>query len=408
VDEYPLVYQEAAGLLPDPERRERHFTVISVDDHVLEPAWTFVGRLPAKFAGAAPRIVELDNGAEVWEVAGDRYPFATMLAVASRPKNEWTLNATRYSDMRPGCYQPAERIRDMDLDGVYASLNFPSTIGGFAGIRFLTASKDPELGLALVRAWNDWYHEEWLSEYPDRFIGCGVTWVGDPHLAADEVRRNAARGFTALSFPENPADAGLPPVVSGYWDPLLAACEETQTVLCLHVGSSQWFAAHPTSPMMAETTLFPLAAARATVEWLMSGAPVKFPDLQIALSEGGVGWVPMIHARLGYVMSHSGAALEGDWPWPDDPRDVLRRNFNFCSLEFESGADAWESIGIDHIMVEVDYPHADSSWPDTQASLLRVLSGLDAADVRKVTWENASRLYRHAVPADLRLPISPG
>ncbi len=132
---------------------------------------------------------------------------------------------------------------------------------------------------------------------------------------------------------------------------------------------------------------------------------MKFPDLQIALSEGGVGWVPMIYDRLGYVLSHSGVNLSSDWPWAEDPRDVLRRNFHFCTLEHASGAEHWAAIGIDRIMVEVDYPHADSSWPDTQASVAQVVGSLDAADVRKVTWENASRLYRHPVPAELQLPI---
>lgn len=397
--------QHSTGLLPEPESRSRSFTVISVDDHVVEPPWVFDGRLPEKFASQAPRIVELENGAEVWELGGERYPIMAMLAVAGRAKNEWTRGAARYDEMRPGCYRAADRVRDMDIDGVQASLNFPSTIGSFAGSGFLRRAKDPELGHACVQAWNDWYFDEWRNPHPDRFIGCGITWLGDPKLAAAEVRRNAARGFHAVSFPENPADIDLPPLASGHWDPLFEACEETGTVLALHVGSSHWFAAHPTSPFQAECVLFPLAAARAAVEWVWSGVPVRFPKLQLSLAEGGIGWVPMVIERMGYVLEHSGAA-QGEWNYAEDPRDVLRRNFNFCTLEFGAQAETWKTIGIDRVMVETDYPHADSSWPDTQELLGSAMPELSVADIRKVTWENASRLYRQPVPAALQLPTA--
>ena len=90
----------------------------------------------------------------------------------------------------------------------------------------------------MVRAWNDWHLEDWAGAYPDRIIPCQIPWLLDPELAADEIRRNAARGFKAVSFPENPEPLGLPSIHTGYWDPLLAACEETDTVVCLHVGSS--------------------------------------------------------------------------------------------------------------------------------------------------------------------------
>ena len=397
--------QYSSDLLPDPTPRPRTYTVISVDDHVVEPPWMFEGRLPAKLAADAPQIVELDNGAQVWELSGERYLIMAMLAVAGRAKNEWTRGATRYDEMRPGCYQAADRVRDMDLDGVYASLNFPSTIGSFAGTGFLRRAAYPELGHALVRAWNDWYFDEWRGPFPDRFIGSGLTWLGDPLLAAAEVRRNAARGFTALSFPENPADVGLPPLASGHWDPVFEACQETETVVALHVGSSQWFAAHPTSPFQAECVLFPVAAARAAVEWVWSGVPIRFPQLQISLAEGGIGWVPMVLERMSYVLEHSGAA-QGEWQWSEHPRDVLRRSFNFCALEFSAQAESWRSIGIDRVMVETDYPHADSSWPDTQELIGKAVAGFSPAEVRRVTWQNASRLYRHPVPAELQLPVA--
>lgn len=398
-----MPFGASKGLLPDPPKAERFFTVISVDDHLVEPANAFEGRLPKKFQDLAPRIVELENGAEVWQWEGTNHPQIALGAVSGRRKEEWRMEATRFSDIRPGCYDPAARVRDMDIDGVYASVNFASLIAGFAGGLFYRGTKNAELGYALVRAWNDWQYEEWISQYPDRFIGCGITWLGDAELAAAEVRRNAERGFKAVSFIEQPADYGLPHLTGEYWEPLFRACEETETVICLHAGSS-FRSAAAGSPQETAFVLFPLAGARTLAEWLFAGVPSRFPRLQIALSEGGIAWVPMIMDRVDYVLTHVGSSTQG-WPWPDSPREVIQRNFNFCSIEFGSGLDMRETIGVDRIMVESDYPHADSSWPDTQALLRDAFRGVSDDHVRKMTWGNASRLFRHPVPADLQIPV---
>ena len=125
----------------------------------------------------------------------------------------------------------------MDINGVWASLNFPSMITGFCG-RVYSQAKDPDLGLAVTRAWNDWLFEEWYSPYPERIIPLGITWLADPEIGAEEIRRNAARGFVSVTLPERPHRIGFPSLFSGYWDPIIAACAETDTVISLHVGSS--------------------------------------------------------------------------------------------------------------------------------------------------------------------------
>ena len=139
--------------------------------------------------------------------------------------------------MRPGCYDIDARVRDMDINGVWASVNFPSQITGFCGSVFSRCS-DPELGLAVTRAWNDWFHDEWYSAYPDRIVPMGITYLADAEQGAEEIRRNAARGFTAVTLPEMPHRIGMEPIFSAWWDPIIAACAETDTVICLHVGST--------------------------------------------------------------------------------------------------------------------------------------------------------------------------
>jgi predicted TIM-barrel fold metal-dependent hydrolase len=397
-----------ATFLPEPEPRVRNYTIISVDDHLIEPAHCFEGRLPAALQERAPKVVTLDDGRETWIYEDNFYPQVGLNAVAGRPKAEWSMEPARFDEMRRGCYDADARVADMDLDGVYATLCFPSLIAGFAGTIF-AKSKDAELGLAALRAWNDWHIEEWAGPHPDRVIPLQLAWVNDPAIAADDIRRNAARGFKAVSFPENPVDLqlGLPPMLDPYWDPLLRACEETQTVVCLHNGSSSWTAARsPGAPLELYTSLFSVNAIAAAADWLWARIPTRFPDIRVAFSEGGIGWVPMLIDRIDYVLEHSAVGSNG-WDDPNlAPTDALRRNFWFCTIDIPSTMSLRQHIGIDHICLESDYPHADSTWPDTQLRAVDGLRDFTPTEVRKVTWENASHLFRHPVPAELQRPAA--
>ena len=393
-----------AALLPDPTPRPRHFTVISVDDHLIEPADLFEGRVPAAHVDDAPRIVEESDGSQAWLFEGNRYPNIGLNAVAGRPRDQWSMDAARFDEMRKGCWDVHARVADMDLAGIWASLCFPSLIAGFAGTNFSRA-KDQDLGLACVRAWNDWHHEAWAGPYPQRIIPLQIPWLNDPAVAADEVRRNAGRGFKALSFPENPAHLKLPSMHSEHWDPLLAACEETDTVLCLHTGSSAWTAVmSPGAPLEQFSTLFPVNALAAAADWVWARIPLRFPQLKVALSEGGIGWVPMLLDRLDYVLAHSGSGGDQRWDGDLSPSEALRRNFWFCSIDDPSTLGARHRIGVDHIMVEVDYPHADSSWPDTQLLLKERLADVPDDEVALITHGNAAALFRHPLPDDMKEP----
>jgi predicted TIM-barrel fold metal-dependent hydrolase len=395
------------ALLPDPTPRERQHILISVDDHVIEPPDMFDGRLPAKLADRAPKIVESDDGSQVWHYEGRTYPNIGLNAVIGRPKEEWSMEPARFDEMRRGCWDIDARIADMDLAGIWASLNFPSLIAGFAGTVFWK-SDDPELGLAVLRAWNDWHLEAWAGAYPDRIIPLQLPWLADPQLAAEELRRNAERGFKAVSFPELPAQCGLPSLHTGVWDPFLAACEETDTVICLHTGSAQWAPIPaPDTPFETVTTLFPVNALVACADWLWSGIPVRFPRLNITLDEGGLGWVAMLADRADFVLAHSASGAEGgSWKGGLLPSEVLRRNFWFCSIDDPSAFGALEAIGAGRILIESDYPHADSTWPDTQHVVARNVAKLSAEDAARITHRNAAELFRHPLPDDEWLTCS--
>jgi predicted TIM-barrel fold metal-dependent hydrolase len=385
---------------PDPDPRTRHYTIISVDDHLIEPAHLFEGRLPSNLQAHAPKVVTFDNGRETWVYEDNLYPQVGLNAVAGRAKDEWSMEPARFDEMRRGCWDIDARVRDMDLDGVYASVCFPSLIAGFAGTIFAN-SKDPDLGLASLRAWNDWHIEEWAGTHPGRIIPLQIAWINDPELAAQDIRNNAARGFKAVSFPENPVDLKRPSMHETYWDPFLRACEETETVVCLHNGSSSWTASRsPGAPLELYTSLFPVNALVTAADWLWARIPTRFPNIKIAFSEGGISWVPMLIDRINYVLDHSAVGSDG-WDDPNlSPVDAMRRNFWFCTIDLGSTFELREHIGIDHICIESDYPHADSTWPDTQGLAHDALKNIDADTIRKVTWENASKLFRHPVPED--------
>jgi predicted TIM-barrel fold metal-dependent hydrolase len=263
--------------------------------------------------------------------------------------------------MRAGCYDIDARVKDMDINGVWASVNFPSQITGFCG-RVFSQCSDPELGLAVTQAWNDWFAEEWHAPHPERIVPMGITYLGDPEQGADEIRRNAERGFVAVTLPEQPHRVDMPNLFQGWWDPIIAACAETGTAICLHVGSTGVADMPPGSPMVPlGATLFGQLSLSACAEWLWSGY---------------------------------GDYFSGDLR----PAEVLHRNFWFCTIDDPSTICTLDTVGVDHVMFETDYPHGDGTWPDSQAVFEKFYGGLSADEIAMISHENAATLFRHPLP----------
>ena len=214
--------------------------LVSIDDHVVEPPNVFDDHLPAKWQDVAPKCVRTKSGADVWMFNGAAVPNLAINAVSGLFPEEYGLEPTSYEQIRPGTYDIHERIRDMNANGVLGSLNFPS-FPSFSG-RLFMGLEDKAAAYAIVQAYNDWHVDEWCGTYPGRMIPCIITPIWDPELMAAEVRRNAAKGVHAVTFTENPAKLDLPSFHSDHWDPFFAACAETDTNICLHIGSSSQLA----------------------------------------------------------------------------------------------------------------------------------------------------------------------
>lgn len=365
--------------------------MISVDDHLVEPPHLFEGRLAAKYVDRAPKVIRTDKGDDVWSYNDSIIPNIGLNAVAGRPREEYGIEPTSYQEMRPGCFDIAERVKDMNAGGMLGSMCFPS-FPSFSG-RVFGASPDKDLALAVLQAYNDWHIDEWCGSAPGRFIPMAITPLWDPELCAAEVRRVAAKGVHSISFTENPATLGLPSFHSPSWDPVWEAVCENDIVVSIHLGSSgQLVITAPDAPVDVMITLQPMNICQAAADLLWSRVFKKFPTIKFALSEGGIGWIPYFLDRLDrtYDMHHLWTGQEfGDRM----PSDVFRDHFLTCFIADPIGVKLRHDIGIDNIAWEADYPHSDSSWPTAPEELAAVVAGVPDDEVNKITFENACRWY---------------
>ena len=209
--------------------------VISVDDHVIEHPRVWLDRLPAKYSDAAPRIVKLPDGNDTWLYEGRQSGNFALNAVAGKHAREFGMDPRSYDDMMPGCYSIAERVKDMDIEGVWAQLCFPN-FGGFAGSTFF-AAKDKDLAKLCISAYNDFILDEWCAYAPERQIPLVMVPFWDVEASVKEIERTAAKGAKSVTFIEAPHKIGLPSYHTDHWDPILRACEEAQLPLSMHFGS---------------------------------------------------------------------------------------------------------------------------------------------------------------------------
>lgn len=385
--------------------------IISVDDHVVEPAHLWQTWLPRKHREHGPHVerhglgglkmvgpaiyeYELtDDGppCDIWFYEGQMYPHKRHVAAVGFDRDDMSLSPITYDEMRDGCYDPKARLDDMDINWVDASLSFP-TFPRFCGQTFLEA-QDRELATACVLAYNDWMVEEWCGDSGGRLIPLPIIPLWDVDAAAAEVRRNAARGARAVCFSEIPPHLGLPSVHSGYWDPFFAACEETRTTVCMHIGSSSKMpATSADAPPAVQATLSFGNAMSSLSDFLFSGVLVRFPTLKLAYSEGQIGWIP-------YILERADTVWEEHRAWggvrdivPEPPSTYYYRQVFGCFFRDHHGIVSLDEVGPDNTTFETDYPHTDSTWPHTKQVAEEMFADLDDETIYKLVRGNAIRM----------------
>lgn len=389
---------------------------VSVDDHLIEPARLWQERLPERWRETGPRIVR-DGDSEFWAYEDRQMVTTGLNAVAGKSREEFTPEPITYDDMRPGCYDPAARVADMNQGFVLSSILFPS-LPRYCGQVFHEA-KNKELALLCVQAWNDFILEEFNDAFPGRFIPMMIIPLWDPAAAVKEIERTAARGAKCIAFSENPTKLGLPSIHTDYWHPVWKACEETGFVVNMHVGSSSNLIR--TSDDMPTLAFLAYSAAAnqagTLLDWLFSGNFEKFPGLRIALSEGSIGWIPYFLERAEQVVDKQrywasrfdikmdvnhqrgeelGAA---SFNLDTDIRRLFRDHVYGTFIDDQAGLRLLDIIGEKNVMLECDYPHSDSTWPDSINLARKWLDHLPEETQYDIAVGNAARVYNFT-PAD--------
>lgn len=368
--------------------------LISVDDHIIEPRDLFDEHLPTRWRDRAPRLVyDPERRAEAWAWEWGQSYQSFINAVVTLPNEEWGLDPGTQAEIRPGCYDVEQRIRDMDANGVLASLCFPSFPGMAGG--FFSRCDDRDLALACVRAYNDWHIDQWCAAAPGRFLPNPISPIWDGEAAAEEVRRVARKGATSITFTEDPEAFGLPSIHSGFYDAFFRACAEEGVIVAIHIGSAvQGFPGRETEPLHVRYTMPTWNSLPCAANLLWSHLVRDLPDLKFALSEGGTSWIPGFLDRMErhfHVQRWAGPDLGGR-----TPTEVFRDQFLACFISDPSGLLLRDRVGIDNIAYEVDYPHSDCTFPNSADELWDCIVAADCSesDIAKITHENAMRWFR--------------
>jgi hypothetical protein len=369
--------------------------LVSVDDHVVEPPSMgdyFSDHVPARFRARVPRVVRRDDGTDAWLIEGKYVATFGLNAVQGRPKENWGTDPANFDEVRPGCYDVHERIRDMNAGGVLASLNFPSWPG--LGGQFFVANDDPEYVGALVRAYNDWHIDEWCDAYPGRFIPIGLSGFSlGAEWMAGEIRRVADRGCHAISFHPEMYRFGMPDLHGDEWDPAWQACSDTDTVMVFHFGGQPTFM--PRAPMDVLVHALPFQTAIFAADLLWSPILKKFPTVKMALAEGGIGWVPYFLEKADFVYDHHRSWTGADFG-DELPSQRFRSRMQFCFIDDLTGLQLRDVIGVENIAWESDYPHSDSTWPQSPEVVMKSFLAANVPDdeIHQITWQNACTWYQ--------------
>jgi predicted TIM-barrel fold metal-dependent hydrolase len=442
--------------------------MISVDDHLIEPPNTWADRLPAKYRDRGPRWVSDDKG-EAWLVEDSiRVPVSGAVTAGAwwppegRPD---AFKALAWSEVPASCYHPRAREEAMNTDKVLAALMFPN-LPGFAGSLFQHLD-DKDLALLCIQAYNDWLLDEYAGAIPGRVIGIGLIPFWDGQLAADEATRVISKGARAVSFSMAPNQIGFPAIHEEYWDPLYAVMNEAGLPLCTHLGTGmggeqrmakvdfskmgdvmqvmndpeklkKLLDDNPDLKAMAEqmgfggtggrraprpagSVLLHLAGQACLVEWINSGNFDRFPNLKVALSENGIGWIPAVlqtadwmHEMSANRVTHAfqpendvqvtekgreGAKASIDAQATDasasrTPTEVFRDHCYGCFIHDPVGLQLIDFIGVDNVMIETDFPHNSTWWPHSMDKAQEWCNDLPDDVRHKVLRGNAERLFQ--------------
>lgn len=290
---------------------------------------------------------------------------------------------------RPGEWDPIERLEDMDVDGVDAEVLY---LDNLAGSRFYKLPS--ETCSEAFRAFNS-AAVEFASVDPSRLVPVYLLPLSDVEASIAEVHRLAVEGARAVQLPLYPVDARIPPYFDPVYEPLWSAIEETGMPISLHVcpPGGRGLSSDPTPARGLFQVMPPIFMSQALAEWIVTGTFVRHPRLQVVLVEAGLGWIPYLLDRLDRVAVKSRWSERG-MALTEPPSAYWHRNMSATFEEDALGLDLRHMVGVENLLWATDYPHPDTTWPESRKVIAEQLAGCTAEERTKMVGGNAARLYR--------------
>jgi predicted TIM-barrel fold metal-dependent hydrolase len=379
--------------------------IIDTDTHVVEPPDLWISRVDTKRWGdKVPHVRADETGDPAWFVANKRVMGVAAAAMAGwkeyPPSHPPTL-----AEAERASWDPVERLKRMDQDGIWAQVLYPN-VAGFGGGNFTNVT-EPELMLACVQAYND-FLSEYASIAPDRFLPVMSLPFWDLELTMKEMRRAADNGHRGIIFSGVPEAWGQPHLTDRYWDPMWAQAQEMGLPVNFHIASGDISDlgkdANPQNGASANYAMmgvsFFMGNATIIARLTCGGICHRFPDLNFVSVESGIGWIPFALASLDWQWKNCGVAKEHP-EYDLLPSEYFRRQIYGCFwFEQASALSAIEQLGPDNILYETDFPHPTSMSPGPASAattpreyLEAVFKDVDDATMTKILYGNAARLY---------------
>ncbi len=368
--------------------------VVSADSHMMEPPDLWTLALEKKYGDRTPQVKKTSKG--FLFVAPGVRPFAVAGGFgAGRSGKELKEHLTHgYEAARPGGWDPVERIKDQEIDGVEAEVLY-TTLG-----MPLFGLDDSELQRNCFAVYNDWV-AEFCSHSPKRLHAIALISLEDIGAGVKELERCAKNGLKgAMIWGSAPADR---PYYSPVYDPFWAAAQDLKMPLSLHVITAKDQAPGP-KPAPEQRVPGHIATMRgymslihevqrSLTDIIVSGILERFPRLLIVSAENDTGWLPHFMYRLDHAFEKF-SGLNDEQPLKMKPSDYVRRQMWATFQDDPTGPSGYRSFGENNYMWASDFPHTDSTWPHSREVIAKDFSGVPENVTAKIVFENANQLYR--------------
>lgn len=368
--------------------------LLDADSHVSEPLNLWRERLPAKYRDIAPRMVTEYEGqpGAWWIIEQDRHPHNVILGFgASKTLEELQefLKGFSYAGAHRGGWDPAQRLKDMDEDGVAGDVLYTTL-----GFRMFWI-KDAGFQRACFQVYNDWL-AEFCGHSPKRLKGLGLISLYDPKKAAGDLSDCAKKGLAGAVIWASPPEEL--PFYSEANDIFWAAAEEVGMPLSLHEFAGfrwvDWDSSAKKRTVAAVINSHEVEATFAT--FILSGILERFPRLKIVSAELNCGWLPYFLERMDKTFESRGARLHGS-PFSTKltmkPSEYFRRQLYATFIDDPFGVAHRHDIGVNNILWSSDFPHSATFWPHSREKIAQDFQGVGEDDMRKILCENAAKLY---------------